>query len=127
MLGHKHQIVEHAHIAQRELSRVTRDAGPVALQPGVKEELGDAEDAAQEVQQDLADAPALGAAVPEVIRELGSVLDQRDEQLDVRDGVDDVEPRPRRLGVRVRRRGQDDADDDGDGDEGPSRDAEHEA
>ena len=94
MLRDKDQIVNHGHIAQRKLDRVARDARPVALHIAVDGLLRDAEDAAREVEQDLRDAPALGRPVAVVDDHLGRVLDEGDNQLDVRDGIDGVQPHP---------------------------------
>src|SRR5690348_14865364 len=99
MLGHENQVVEHGYVAQGELDRVAGDAGPVSLDVTVNGLLADAQDAAGEVEQDLQDAPALGGAVAVVDNDLGRVFDERDDQLDVRDGVDGVQPDPRGNGL----------------------------
>lgn len=126
MLGHEEHIVEHADVPEQEFNRVARYATPVALQVRVDALLRDAQDAAREIQKDLRDAPALGALVLLVVVELGRVLDQRHEQLHVRDGVDDVQPGPGRRGVAARRAAaphHDGHDDDGeDGAQGHAQD-----
>lgn len=79
MLSHEEQVIQHTHVAQRELDGVARYAAPVALEPGIDDQLSDTQQAAEEVQQDLPYAPSLGAAVAEVVRELRRVLDERDQ------------------------------------------------
>lgn len=60
MLCHKDDVVHHGHIAQRKLDGIPRDPRPVALQIAVDALLGDAQDAAGKVEEDLGYAPAYG-------------------------------------------------------------------
>ena len=117
MLGYEEGIVYDADVPQGKLDGVAGDAAPVALEVAVDDELAHAQDPARQVQQDLPDAPAGGALVAVVGQGLGRVLDEGDEQLDVADGVDNVEVAPvdsrvgggRRLGATaVLGRGRDD-------------------
>ncbi|CAG9999814.1 unnamed protein product [Clonostachys byssicola] len=109
-------VVGHARVAEHELDRVARDAAPVVLEVAVDPLLCDAQDPAQHVQEDLPDAPPLCALVAVVGDHLRRVLDERDDDLDVPDGVDDVELAP--VDGRVAgARGQED-DEDGDDDAG---------
>jgi len=94
MLNNKYQIVNDGHVAQRELNGVAGDTGPVTLDVAVNALLGDAEDATREVEKNHEDAPALGRAVAVVEEHLWSVLNERDYKLDVRDGVNYVQPHP---------------------------------
>ena len=103
MLGHEDGVVGHADVAEDELDGVAGYAAPVALEVAVEALLGDAEDAAGEVEEDLPDAPAAGALVAVVGEDLRGVLCQGDDDLDVADGVDDVEGAP--VDGRVHRAG----------------------
>ena len=99
MLYHEDHIIHHAHVAQRKLDRVPRDAAPVALQVAVDSLLPDAQDAAAEVQQDLPYAPAPRALVAPVDEHLRGVLDERDHHLDVPDRVHDIQLAPVHSGI----------------------------
>lgn len=101
VLHDKDGIVDESNVAEGKLDRVARNATPVALKPAVNPLLRDAENAADEIQQDLPDAPSLGALIAPVGDDLGRVLDESYEQLDVTDGVDDVEFAPVRGGIGV--------------------------
>lgn len=94
MLQHEEHIKKDANLAQAKLDRVARDAAPVVLEVAVDALLADAQESAPEVQQDGPDAPALGALVAEVGEQLRRVLDERDDELDVANGVDNVEVAP---------------------------------
>ncbi|KAI9158718.1 Leucine--tRNA ligase [Paramyrothecium foliicola] len=140
VLDDKDGIVEEANVAKGELDGVSGDTAPVAEQVAVDPLLGDAQDATGDVEQDLPDAPAGGAAVAPVGEDLGGELDEGDEQLDVAEGVDDVEGAPVGDGVESEGRGRvgagagrggtgggDEAEGDEDADDGAGRDAEDEA
>lgn len=127
MLGHEANIVQHGYIAQGKLYRVARDAGPVALKVRVDALLGNAENTTSKVEQDLPDAPALGALVLRIVVQLWRVLDERHKELDVRDGIDDIEPGPGPPRVSCRSRvlsgnEDDDADNRQDGASGHTED-----
>ena len=94
VLQHEGGVIGDADVAEGELDGVSRDAGPVALGVRVEGLLGDAEEAADGVEQDLPDAPAGGAGVAVVRDELRRVLDESDDELDVRERVHGVEPAP---------------------------------
>ncbi|KAL8654745.1 MAG: hypothetical protein Q9210_001328, partial [Variospora velana] len=100
-LQDKDDIKHHRHIAQAKLDRVPRYPAPVTLQQGIDDELRDAEDGAHEIQDDLFDAPPDGGFPLVVGSHLRDVLDHRDEELDVRDRVHDVEPCPTFRSVAV--------------------------
>lgn len=128
MLQYKRRIIDHARVAQGKLGRVPRDAAPVTLEPAVDGLLADAEHPARQVEQDLPDAPAAGAPVAPVGQQLGRVLDEGDDDLDVPGRVDDVERAPPGRRVEVRVAGaEDDETDGGDADEAARADAEGEA
>jgi hypothetical protein len=94
VLDNKGNVVDDADVAEGELDGVTGNAAPVALDVAVDGLLGDAEDSACNVKQDSPDTPAVGALVAPVDDELRGVLDEGDDDLDVADGVDDVELAP---------------------------------
>lgn len=58
------------------------------LQIAVDSELCDRKDAAEEVEQDLLNRPAVGRAVAEVGEDLGHVFYECDEDLDVGNRID---------------------------------------
>lgn len=124
MLPDEDTIVRHARVAEHELDRVPGDAAPVVLQVTVDALLGDAQDAAEHVQEDLPDAPALCALVAVVGHHLRRVLDEGDDDLDVADGVDDVEAAPVDGRVARARGEEDDEDGDDDPDDAAGADAE---
>ena len=128
MLQYKRRIIDHTGVAEGKLDRVPRDAAPVTLEPAVDGLLADAEHPARQVEQDLPDAPAAGAPVAPVGQQLGRVLDESDDDLDVPGRVDDVQRAPPRRRVEIRvASAEDDEADAGDADEAPGADAEGEA
>ncbi len=129
VLQDEQHVEEYANLAEAKLDRVTRDAAPVVLEPAVDPLLRDAQHAARQVQQDLPDAPALGALVADVGAQLRRVLDERHDELDVAEGVDDVEVAPVDGGVNGVTAARDTHDEvgDGDADEGASGQADGEA
>lgn len=94
MLQHKQDIIHHAHKPQRKLDGITRNPTPVMLQVAINRLLRNAQHTTDKIKQNLPDAPAAGALVARIGNELGRKLDERDEQLDVSKGVDDVEVAP---------------------------------
>ncbi|KYK55668.1 hypothetical protein DCS_07632 [Drechmeria coniospora] len=119
MLKDEDAVVDHARVPEGKLDGVAGDAAPVALLPAIDALLGDAQDAAGEVEEDLPDAPAARAPVAGVGDDLGRVLDEGDEELDVAEGIDDVEGAPVGGGIDMARGGGGGADDEaGDGDAG---------
>lgn len=102
MLGHEDDIVDHAHLTQGELDRVPCDTAPVPLEVAINTLLTHAEDTTCEIQEDLQDTPALSALVSVVCNNLGRVLDQGNDQLDVTHGIDDVQLDPVRYGIVTR-------------------------
>ncbi len=65
VLHHEHQIEEHGDEAQPELGEVPEDGVPVVVVVADEEHLDHGEDAAREVQDDVADAPAHRTFAPE--------------------------------------------------------------
>lgn len=96
MLQHEHDIKSHTHVPQPELDRVPRDAAPIALQFRINDQLHDTQHPTHEIQQDLRDAPSHGGFMLVVGVHLRHILNEGDEQLDITNGVDDVDPRPAR-------------------------------
>lgn len=94
MLHDEHGIIKEGDVSKRKLDRIARDAAPVTLKIAIDALLRNAEHSAQEIEEDLPYAPALCALVPPVGESLRRVLDERDEHLDIADGVDDVERAP---------------------------------
>lgn len=88
MLRDEDQIEEDADVAKPKLDRIARDAGPVALQRRVDEQLHEREDAAGQIEQDLLDAPADGRLALVVCPDLRQVLYECDQELDVANRVD---------------------------------------
>lgn len=130
VLQDKEQIKEDANLAEAKLDGVARDAAPVVLEEAVDALLGDAEDAAGQVEQDLPDAPAVGALVADIGAQLRGVFDEGDGELDVAKGVDDVEVAPVGAGVDDAAAGpcaQDDEVGDADADKGAGGEADGEA
>lgn len=105
-------VKNQAAVAKRQLHRVARDAAPVVLQVAMDAELGQAQDSSDDIEDDLPDAPTTRALVAVVCEDLGRVLDQRDQELDIADGVGDIQLAP--VGGRVprRRRTHDEASDE---------------
>lgn len=68
---------------------------------------------AGKVEQNVSDAPALRALPPVVHHSLWHVLDERDRQLDVAAGVEEVQPVPD-AGNRDAQSHDDDGEEDGD-------------
>lgn len=99
MLQHKQQIINHAHIPQRKLDWVAGDTTPVTLQVAVNTLLTDTQNAAHQVEQNLPDAPAAGALVARISKQLRRVLYQGNQQLDVAQRIHDIEVAP--VGSRV--------------------------
>ncbi|KAG7146420.1 hypothetical protein HYQ46_004783 [Verticillium longisporum] len=126
MLGHENQVVDHGHVAEGKLDGVARDARPVALQVRVDALLRAGQEAADKVQEDLQDGPALGRLVPVVGDDLGRVLDKSDDKLDVGHGIDNVERTPGVLRV-AGLGGGDDERDGRDADNAANGDTEDEA
>lgn len=94
MLSDEDAVVDHADVAERKLDRVARDTAPVTLLVAVNGLLADAQDATRQIQQDLRDAPALGALVVVVGDNLGCVLDQSHDKLDIADGIHNIQSDP---------------------------------
>ena len=94
MLDEEDEIKGDAEVAETEFDRIPGNAGPVPLQAGVEHELGDGEDAAGEIQHDLFDAPTHGGFTLVVDQDLRNVFDDGDDELDVTDRVDEIDPRP---------------------------------
>lgn len=88
VLQDEDEIKEDADVAQAQLGRVAHDAGPVALQRGVDDELQQREHAAAQIEQDGVDRPADGRLPLVVDVRLRDVLDDGDEELDVAESVD---------------------------------------
>lgn len=102
MLGDEDEIVDDAHVSQGELDGVPSNTAPVPLDVAVDTLLAHAEDSTREIEKDLDDTPALGALVAVVYDNLGRVLDQGHDQLDVTHSVNDVQLDPVRYGVMTR-------------------------
>lgn len=122
MLPHEDSIIDHRHVPQRKLYRIPRDPRPVSLQPRVNALLRDGENPAREVEQDLPDGPAPRRLIPVVGDDLRRELDQRHDELDVRDGVRDVQGTPPARVLRGGRKRHDERD-DGHAEEAPQREA----
>lgn len=60
----------------------------------IEDHLQHGEHAAGEVEQNISDAPSLRALPPVIHHSLWHVLDERDRQLDVAAGVEEVQPVP---------------------------------
>lgn len=94
MLSDEDAVVDHADVAERKLDRVTRDAAPVTLLVAVNGLLADTQDATRQIEQDLRDAPTLGTLVVVVGDNLGRVLDQGHDKLDIADGIHNIQGDP---------------------------------
>jgi len=130
MLVDEYRVVNHRNVTQSKLDGISRDARPVALKVAVDALLGDAQDAAAKVQQNLNDAPTLGRLVAVVCEDLRRVLDDCDDQLDVGNGVNHIEPHPgvkRPLRAVAFWRAEDDKDDSDDADDAAKEYAEDES
>lgn len=83
MLDEKDGIVQDGDVSERELDGIAGDAGPVVLHVAVDGLLGDAQEAAREVEEDLMDAPSNSRFVTVVKEDLRRVLDERHDELDI--------------------------------------------
>lgn len=90
MLDEEYGIVQDGDVSERELDGIACDAGPVMLQVTVDSLLGDAQETAREVEEDLVDTPPDSRFVTVVEENLGRILDECHDELDIRDGVDGV-------------------------------------
>lgn len=99
MLSYEDGIVDHGDLAKCKLGRVTSDAAPIMLKVAINALLADAEDATSEVEEDLHDAPALGALVFIVEDHLRHVFDKGDDEFDIAYGVDNVKGYPVDQGI----------------------------
>lgn len=122
MLPNKDSIINHRDIPQRKLHRVPRNARPVALQPRVNALLRNGEDPARDVEEDLPDGPPPRRLVPVVGDDLRRELDERDDELHVRDGVRHVQRAPPARVLGGRGEGNDERD-EGHAEEAAQREA----
>lgn len=90
MLGNEDCVKDHANVCEEELDWVSSDATPISFEVTIDGKLGDAEDAASEIEQDLPDAPTLRALIADIGQQLGRKLDEGDEQLDVTQSIDGI-------------------------------------
>lgn len=94
MLVDEYRVVHHRNVTQSKLDGISCDARPVTLNIAVDALLSNAKNTAAKVQQNLNDAPTLGRLVAVVDEDLRRVLDDCDDQLDVGNGVNHIEPHP---------------------------------
>ena len=99
MLQHKQHVINHAHISERKLDWVAGDAAPVTLQVAINTLLADTQNTTHQVEENLPDAPAAGALVARISKQLRRKLDEGDQQLDVAQRIHDIEIAP--VGGRI--------------------------
>ena len=87
MLHHEYDIEENADVAQCEFDRISRHSGPIMLQIAVDSKLSNRQYSTHEVKEYLVDGPAVRRVVSIVGEDLRHVFDERDEELDVGDGI----------------------------------------
>jgi len=87
MLDDENDIEQQADIRQSELDRVADQSRPIRLQRAVDHQLQQAQNPARGVQENLVDRPAGGRLSPEIRRDLRDVFAEREDQLDVSQGV----------------------------------------
>ena len=82
MLHHENNIEEYRHIPQSELDRIPKNAGPIALQTRVDDQLRNGQNTTCKIQQYLPDAPT-DSRFPRIIRPyLRHIFYNRHYQLD---------------------------------------------
>jgi len=94
MLCYEDYVKEYACIRKKQFDWVARQAIPVGLKVTVYEELQKRGDSASKVKQNLMDTPALGWLPIPVQIYLRTVFYKCTHQLDVTQGIDNVDPFP---------------------------------
>lgn len=112
VLEHENGVKHQAAVAERKLYGVAGDAAPVTLKVAVDTKLRQAQDASHYVEDDLPDAPAARALVMVVGEDLRRIFDQRHQELDVANGVYNVQLTPVGRGIRRRSCPDNEASDD---------------
>lgn len=83
MLHHENNIEEDRYVPQSKLDRIPQDAGPIALQIRIDNQLGNGQNTAYNIQQYLPNAPT-DSRLPLIIRpHLWHVFHKRYHQLDI--------------------------------------------
>lgn len=126
VLEHENGVKHQAAVAEHKLYGVACDAAPVALEVAVDTKLRQAQDASNHIEDDLPDAPAARALVTVVGEDLGRIFDQRHQELDVANGVYNVQLAPVVCGIPRRGRPDNEAGDE-DAQRGAGDDASDEA
>jgi len=110
MLEHEENVEEDGEEAEAEFCRVTEDRTPIIVVVRDDEHLSHTESSSGEVKQDVPDAPAGGRLAAIVHNSLGNVLDERDEEFDVRAHVQKVYPLEERRESEADRHSEKDSD-----------------
>lgn len=92
VLGEEDNIKEDGEDAKSELGWVSEDQHPLVIIVRLQEHLEEAKAAPCEVQKHTANAPALSAFVVKVHVGLWKILDQRDDELDVGEAEEELQP-----------------------------------
>lgn len=106
VLKHEDGVKHQAAVTEHKLYGVACDAAPVMLEVAVNTKLRQAQDTSNHVEDDLPDAPAARALVAVVCEDLGRIFDQCHQELDVANGVYNVQLTP--VGRRIPRRSRPD-------------------
>ena len=85
MLHHENNIEEYRHISQSKLNGISQDAGPIALQTRIDDQLRNGQKTTCKIQQYLPDAPT-DSRFPLIVRPyLRHIFYNRHYQLDIPD------------------------------------------
>lgn len=99
VLEHENGVEKQAAVAEHKFYGVACYATPITLKVAVDTKLRQAQDASNNVEEDLPNAPATRALVTVVGENLGREFDQRHQELDVASGIYNVQLAPIGRGI----------------------------